>query len=366
MSEEIKKTPLYDEHVKLGGRMVAFAGWNMPVQFEGIRQEHETVRNQVGLFDVSHMGEFRVKGERALETLQWVTSNDVSQLENGRAHYTLLTNEEGGIVDDLIVYCLEKDNDYLLCVNAANIDKDFQWILDHNKGAELTNESDRWAQIAVQGPKAVELVDRIFPKAADVAPFAFKKDGCDEKPIYLARTGYTGEPGFEVFVESDRAAGLWQELIAVGADLGVKPIGLGARDTLRTEMKYSLYGQEIDDTTNPYEAGLGWVVKPAAKDFVGKEAILQQKEDGLKSKLVGFVTTERGIPRTGYKLFSFDNKEMGRVTSGTVSPSSGESIGIGYVGKEYADIGTEILVEIRGKMVKAKVVKTPFVTLKGE
>lgn len=361
MSDSAKKTPLYEEHEKAGGRIVEFAGWSLPVQFEGIRQEHECVRQQVGLFDVSHMGEFRVKGPKSLETLQWVTTNDVSLLENGQAHYTLLTNETGGIVDDLIVYCLEKEQDYLLCVNAANIEKDFKWIVDHNRGADLSNESDHWAQIAVQGPSALKLMERIFPGVENVKPFHFKVDGCEEAPIYLARTGYTGEPGFEIFIENSGAPGLWRELLQVGEDLGARPIGLGARDTLRTEMKYSLYGQEIDDTTNPYEAGLGWVVRPEAKDFVGKSEVLKVKEMGLKSKLVGFVTTERGIPRTGYKLFSFDKEEIGRVTSGTVSPTSGDSIGIGYVATAHAAVDSEFFVEIRGKMVKAKVVKTPFI-----
>lgn len=342
--------------------MVPFAGWYMPVQYEGLKEEHLNVRENVGLFDVSHMGEIRVRGSKSLESLQWMTTNDVSKLAAGQAQYSLFPNAQGGIVDDLFIYCVKPGEEYLLCVNAANVDKDFAYLQANNRGAEITNESAEWSQIAVQGPKAIELLSRVIssdvPKVArnEFREFAFAKS-----QVLLARTGYTGEDGAEIFVRNDQAVALWESLMERGADLSVKPIGLGARDTLRTEMKYSLYGHEIDDTTNPYEAILGWVVKPAAKDFLGKGPMLAAKEAGLKRKLVGFILTERGIPREGYTLLSFDNKEIGRVTSGTMSPSLNVSIGIGYVDVAHSVIGSEFNVDIRGRGAKARVVPTPFV-----
>jgi aminomethyltransferase len=361
--EAMKNTPLKNAHVKLGAKMVEFAGWYMPIQYEGLKAEHLCVREHVGLFDVSHMGEIRVCGDKALDTLQWLTTNDVAKLENGDAQYSLFPNKSGtGLVDDLIVYCVEKNKDYLLCVNAANKDKDLQWLLKHNRGADITDESDIWAQIAVQGPKAETLLKNIFgEKIDDLASFQFADfDFSGEKTI-VAKTGYTGEAGAEIFVPNDVAESLWMELLKQGAELGVKPIGLGARDTLRTEMKYSLYGHEIDETTNPYEAGLGWVCKPQAKDFMGKDQIVKVKADGLKRKLIGFEMIDRGIARQGYELFSFDNKPLGQVTSGTPSLSLGTNIGIGFIDLDMATEGTEFYVQIRNKMVKAKVVKTPFV-----
>lgn len=356
-----KATALRDEHVRLGGKMVDFAGWDMPVEFEGLRKEHERVRSQVGLFDVSHMGEVRVRGEKALESLEWLTSNSVASLTKGKAQYSLLPNEEGGIVDDIIVYCIEEGTDYLVCVNAANKDKDFEWMLKHNKGADITDESDQWSQIAVQGPNAIELLSRVFDDSIkEVKPFHFVSKGFSGGECWVACTGYTGEKGAEIFVPNDKAVALWQALLEKGEDLGVAPIGLGARDTLRTEMKYSLYGHEITDDTNPYEAGLGWVVKADKKDFIGKDPMVAVKASGLNRKLIGFKMLERGIPRHGYKVFSFDNKEIGDVTSGTLSPSLGENIGIAYVQKDFADEGTEINIQVRQKMIKAEVVKTPF------
>jgi aminomethyltransferase len=362
-SAEVKRTPLSQWHSENGGKMVDFSGWWMPVEFEGLRAEHKRVREQVGLFDVSHMGEIRVKGPKALETVEWVTTNDVAKLEPGQAQYTLFTNDKGGIVDDLIVYCLQKNADYLLCVNAANIEKDYQWIVDHNKGADVTNESEAWGQIAIQGPKALELLSRVFGESVQEIPgFQFGEFSFEGGKVWLARTGYTGEEGGEVFVPSQLTEKLWTTLLEKGADLGVAPIGLGARDTLRTEMKYPLYGNDIDDGTNPYSAGLGWVVKAKVKDFLGKDLILSQKEQGLTHKLVGFKMLERGIPRAQYKLFSVDNEEVGWVTSGTMSPNLGEGIGIGYLKKDLAEVGTELLVEVRSRRLKAAVVKTPFVT----
>lgn len=361
-NSNLKKTVLCHVHERLGARMVDFAGWYMPVQYEGLKEEHLNTRTNVSLFDVSHMGEIRVRGPKAVETLQWITTNDVSKLQAGQAQYTLFPNEQGGIVDDLIIYCLEPGEDYLLCVNAANTDKDLAFVTAHNRGAEIIHESSEWGQIAVQGPKAIELLSRVIsPEIAKMSSFTHRAFEYSGTNVIVARTGYTGEDGAEVFVPAAQTEKLWSELMERGQDLGVKPAGLGARDTLRTEMKYCLYGHEIDDTTNPYEAGLGWVVKPAKKDFIGKAAMLAVRDAGLKRKLVGFVLEERGIPRQGYTLLSFDNKEIGRVTSGTQSPSLNIPIGIGYVDVAYSEIGSEIYVEIRGRGAKAKVVATPFV-----
>jgi aminomethyltransferase len=361
----VKRTPLCERHEELGGKMVEFAGWRMPVEYSGLRKEHLNVRQNLGLFDVSHMGEVRVRGPKALETLEWLTSNWVGRLEKGQAQYSLLTNFVGGVVDDLIIYCLKKNEDYLLCVNASNTDKDFAWIVENNRGAELVNESSKWGQIAVQGPKARELTSRIFGAGVfDIPHFEFIESEFLDSKVYIARTGYTGEDGFEIFVPSIHTASLWDSLLSKGGDLGVAPIGLGARDTLRTEMKYPLYGHEIDDLTNPYEAGLGWVIKPDKKDFIGREPICAVKASGLKSKLIGFKMVDRGIARQGYKLFSFDNKEIGKVTSGTVSPSLNENIGVGYVRADLAEIGSDLMVEIRGRKLKAIIVETPFVLLK--
>ncbi|MGE0529457.1 MAG: glycine cleavage system aminomethyltransferase GcvT [Bdellovibrionales bacterium] len=350
------------EHIALGAKMVNFAGWYMPVEYQGLRQEHLQVRSNVGLFDVSHMGEVRIRGSQALATVQWLTSNDASRLHAGQAQYSLLTNAEGGIVDDLIVYCMEKDKDYLLCVNASNTDKDFAWMVQNTRGAEVLNESAGWGQIAVQGPKAMELVGRVLgTEAQEIPGFEFRQRPYVGGEVLVARTGYTGEDGVEIFVPARLTAPLWRDLLAQGKDLGVIPVGLGARDTLRTEMKYPLYGHEIDDQTNPYAAGLGWVVKPDKKDFVGRAPIMAAKEKGLPRKLVGFKMRERGIPRQGYKLFSFDSQEIGLVTSGTPSPSLNENIGIAYIEKEFAAEGTRFNVEIRGRMVQAETTPTPFV-----
>ena len=356
-----QNTPLSEHHQKNGGKMVEFAGWNMPVEFQGLKAEHAIVREKVGLFDVSHMGEIRVRGDKALESLEWLTTNSVATLKSGEAQYSLLPNDQGGLVDDLIIYCLEPGTDYLLCVNASNKDKDLQWILKHNRGADITDESDQWGQVAVQGPKAMALVERLFTEAKGVESFQFVVAERDNHKFILARTGYTGEEGFEIFAPAALTEKIWVDLLEKGEELGVAPIGLGARDTLRTEMRFSLYGHEINETTNPYAAGLGWVVKPQAKDFLGRDQILAAREAGLSRQLVGFQMLERGIPRQAYPLFSFDNKQIGEVTSGTVSPTTGESIGIAYIDREWADLGQEFQVEIRARRVRAQVVKTPFV-----
>ena len=365
MSADLKKTPLVDEHIKLGAKMVDFAGWLMPVQYSGLKEEHLNVRNHVGLFDVSHMGEIRVQGPKALETLQWLTTNDVSKLKANEAQYSLLPNDEGGLVDDIIVYCLEPNKDYLVCVNASNKDKDWNWIVANNKGAELTDESEKWAQIAVQGPKALELLDQVTElQVSALKPFQLVHGKFHNAAIIVATTGYTGEKGGEIFVEKSGAAELWRALMDQGQKFNVKAIGLGARDTLRTEMKYSLYGHEIDDVLNPYAAGLGWVIKPAAKEFMGRAKILGAKEKGLSQQLVGFRMLEKGIPRQGYELFSVDGAPIGKVTSGTHSPSLDVGIGIAYVAAPCASVGTQILVDIRGRKFKAEVCPTPFVGAK--
>jgi len=359
----LKTTALKEEHQKMGAKMVEFAGWLMPIQYEGVGPEHKNTRENIGVFDVSHMGEILVSGPRALETLQWTTTNDVSKLLKGQAQYSLFPNAKGGIVDDLIVYCLEPANSYLLCVNASNTNKDFKFLLDNNRGAKLENQSDQWAQVALQGPKALQLANELLGEDFAILPsFNFKEVKFKGNTCFVARTGYTGEDGVEIFIPWKLSIDFWQKTFEMGTKLGAKPVGLAARDTLRVEMKYPLYGQEIDDDTNPYEAGLGWVVKPQAKDFLGKDKMLLGKEAGLKRKLIGFKLLERGVPRGGYALFSFDNREIGKVTSGTMSPSLGEGIGVGYVDINYAKEGTEILLDIRGKKFKARVVKTPFVT----
>ena len=362
MSNNPQKTPLYDEHVKLGARIVDFAGWLMPVQYEGLKEEHFYTRNHVGLFDVSHMGEIRFKGPKALESLQWLTTNDVSTLEKGQAHYSLLPNDQGGLVDDIFVYCLEKNADYLVCVNASNADKDFNWMMKHNKGADITNESSSWGQIAIQGPEAIKLCDAVFApiNVSQMERNQIKVGKFHNFTIMIATTGYTGEKGCEVFIEARGTTELWNALLH-NPTIKAKPIGLGARDSLRTEMKFSLYGNEIDDTSNPFEATLGWAMKPNAKDFMGKALILKGKENGLKRKLIGFKMLERGIPRQGYEIKMPTGEKIGVVTSGTHSPTLDEPVGIAYVQTAFSAEGSEFCVDIRGKLVKACVVKTPFV-----
>lgn len=357
-----QKTPLYADHVKLNARIVDFAGWEMPVQYTSLKEEHTACRTHIGLFDVSHMGEIRFKGPKAVESLQWLTTNDVSKLEPGQAHYSLLPNDQGGLVDDIFVYCLEKNADYLVCVNASNIEKDFAWMTKNNKaGADITNESSQWGQIAIQGPKALELCDAIFPdkKPSTWTRNEIKKAKFQNFNVMIATTGYTGEAGCEVFVEAAGTSALWNALME--HPLKPAPVGLGARDSLRTEMKYSLYGHEIDDTTNPYEALLGWVIKPQAKDFMNKAQIVAAKEQGLKRKLIGYKTLERGIPRQGYEIKNAAGEVIGITTSGTHSPTLDEPIGIAYVATAHSAEGSEIFVDIRGKLVKSVVVKTPFV-----
>ncbi|MCB0378551.1 MAG: glycine cleavage system aminomethyltransferase GcvT [Bdellovibrionales bacterium] len=356
---ETKKTPIYESHIEQGARMVPFAGWEMPVQYSGLKEEHLHARKMLGLFDVSHMGEIRVRGRDCLKTLQWLTTNDVEKLQKGQAQYSLFPNEKGGLVDDLIVYCMEPKEDYLLCVNASNKDKDLKFLLENNRGAIIEDESDRWGQIAVQGPEAMAAVEAVTGlEFSQTLSFHFVDWQFEGELCHVARTGYTGEDGAEIFVPWDKAKALWDLFFQKCPQ--ALPIGLGARDTLRMEMRYPLYGQEITDTTSPYEAGLGWVVKPDKGDFLGKTPMMEVKDKGIERKLVGLEIHGRGIARTGYKVFSFDNEELGVVTSGTLSPSLNKAIAVAYVAKPQSEVGTKLQVEIRNKMVEAEVVKTPF------
>ena len=359
---EIKRIPLNDLHEKLGAKMVPFAGYNMPVRYSSDIEEHTTVRQSVGVFDVSHMGEFSLKGPHALDLIQRVTSNDASKLVDGQAQYSCLPNETGGIVDDLIVYKI-KDNDYFLVVNASNIDKDWNWISKFNtKGVEMTNLSDSLCLFAVQGPKAASVVQKLTTidlPAIKYYHFAVGTfAGVDN--VILSNTGYTGAGGFEIYVENESAEKVWNAIFEAGIDVNIKPIGLGARDTLRLEMGFCLYGNDIDDTTSPIEGGLGWITK-FTKEFTNSAAIKKQKEEGVSKKLVGFKMIDKGIPRHDYQLKNALGEVIGKVTSGTMSPMLGIGIGLGYVTTGFASPGSEIFIDIRGKALKAQVSKTPLI-----
>ncbi len=357
----MKNTALTDKHVQLGAKMVPFAGYNMPVQYAGINVEHETVRKGVGVFDVSHMGEFILKGEKALDLIQRVTSNDASKLYDGKVQYSCLPNEDGGIVDDLLVYRIDEKT-YMLVVNASNIEKDWNWISKFNsEGVEMKDISERTSLLAVQGPKAADALQSLTDiDLGSMEYYTFKKGtfaGIDN--VLLSATGYTGAGGFEIYVDNKDAEKLWNAVFEAGAAFGIKPIGLGARDTLRLEMGFCLYGNDIDDATSPLEAGLGWVTK-FSKEFTNSTALQQQKQDGTKRKLVGFEMIDRGIPRHDYEIVDADGNTIGKVTSGTQSPSLQKAIGMGYVNNEFAKEGSEIFISIRDNKVKAKVVKPPF------
>jgi aminomethyltransferase len=357
----MKNTALSHIHESLGAKMVPFAGYNMPVQYEGVNAEHETVRNGVGVFDVSHMGEFLLTGENALGLIQKVTSNDASVLEIGRAQYSCLPNNDGGIVDDLIVYRMKEDQ-YLLVVNASNIEKDWNWISSHNDlGVDMRNLSDDYSLLAIQGPKAVEAMQSLtsVDLAAikyyhfEVGPFA----GIDN--VIISATGYTGSGGFEIYCKNSEVEQVWNKVFEAGAAFGIKPIGLAARDTLRLEMGFCLYGNDINDTTSPIEAGLGWITK-FTKDFTNSENLKKQKEAGVTRKLIGFELIERGIPRHDYEIVDANGNNIGIVTSGTMAPSLGKGIGMGYVATDFTAVDSEIFIQIRNNKVKAKVVKMPF------
>ncbi len=357
----MKNTALTNIHEQLGAKMVPFAGYNMPVSYEGVNIEHETVRKSVGVFDVSHMGEFLLTGPKALELIQKVTSNDASKLVNGQAQYTYLPNETGGIVDDLIVYKLE-DEKYLLVVNASNIDKDWEWISKYNTyGAEMRNLSDEYSLLAIQGPKAIEAMQSLTSEDLSAIKFYHFKvaDFGGIEHVIISATGYTGSGGFEIYCKNNEVEQIWNKVFEAGKEFGIKPIGLAARDTLRLEMGFCLYGNDIDEDTSPLEAGLGWITK-FTKDFINSEDLKRQKEEGIKNKLIGFELKDRGIPRHGYQIADKDGKIIGRVTSGTMAPSLNKGIGMGYVTIENSAPGTEISIQIRNKPVAAMIVKTPF------
>ncbi|MCB0695824.1 MAG: glycine cleavage system aminomethyltransferase GcvT [Chitinophagaceae bacterium] len=361
----MKNTPFTDKHIALGAKMAEFAGYNMPISYSGINDEHATVRKNAGVFDVSHMGEFILKGPDALDLIQRVTSNDAAKLNApGKAQYSCLPNDEGGIVDDLLVYAIEPNNVYMLVVNASNIEKDWNWISKHNtKNVEMHNISDKTGLLAVQGPKAVEYMQELTDMdITNLKYYTFVKGTfAGIENVVVSATGYTGAGGVEIYFEDTDGAGdkIWEEVFRVGGPKGMKPIGLGARDTLRLEMGFCLYGNDIDDTTSPLEAGLGWITK-FTKDFTSKEKFEAQKANGVSRKLVGFEMVDKGIPRHHYKIQNAAGEEIGFVTSGTQSPSLGKAIGMGYVRKDMAAEGNEINIMIRDKAVKAKVVKMPF------
>lgn len=357
----MKTTALTDKHISLGAKMVEFAGYNMPVSYSGLNDEHATVRNAVGVFDVSHMGEFILKGEKALDLIQAVTSNDASVLVDGKAQYSCFPNGNGGIVDDLIVYRIDEKT-YMLVVNASNIEKDWNWVSKHNSyGVEMKDISERTSLLAIQGPKAIDVLQKLTSvDLASIPYYEFRKgvfNGVEN--VLISNTGYTGAGGFEIYFENEHAEKMWDAIFEAGKEFGIKPIGLGARDTLRLEMGFCLYGNDIDDTTSPLEAGLGWITK-FTKEFTDKEFLTQQKEQGLKRKLVGLEMIDRGIPRHDYLIEDASGKTIGKVTSGTQSPSLNKAIGMGYVETAFSKPETEIFIKIRDKAIKAKVVKIPF------
>ena len=361
---ELKYLPLNDLHVKLGGKMVPFAGYNMPVRYSSDIEEHMTVRNAVGVFDVSHMGEFSIKGPQALDLIQRVTTNDASKLVDGQAQYSALPNETGGLVDDLIVYKI-RDNDYLLVVNASNIDKDWNWISKFNtKGTEMKNISDELCLFAVQGPRAKATLQKLTQVDLNAIKYYHFTIGelAGISNVIISNTGYTGAGGFEIYVNNANAEKMWRAIFDAGNEFNIKPIGLGARDTLRLEMGFCLYGNDIDDTTSPLEAGLGWITK-FTKDFTNSGALKTQKEAGVKRKLVGFKMIDKGIPRHDYLLKDENGSVIGKVTSGTMSPVLSVGIGLGYVDNAHASPGTEIFVDVRGKNLKAQVSKLPLVNM---
>ena len=364
----MKNTPFYPYHVKFGAKIHPFAGYNMPIEYTGINDEHKNVRNAVGVFDVSHMGEIWVKGPKALNFLQKVTSNDVTALTDGKVQYACFPNGEGGIVDDLLVYRIDAET-YLLVVNASNIEKDWNWLVKNGEpmglraGKELYNASDEIAQLAVQGPLALKAMQKLTKTPVeDMEYYTFKKlEIAGIKDAIFSTTGYTGAGGCEIYIANEDAAKLWDAVFEAGEEFGIKPIGLGARDTLRLEMGFCLYGNDIDDTTSPIEAGLGWITKfKDDKDFIDKQFMLNLKEKGLTRKLVGFEMIDRGIPRKDYEIADASGNIIGRVTSGTMSPMMGIGIGMGYVKPEFSKPDTEIFVFVRSKLLKAKVVKMPI------
>lgn len=359
----MKQTPFTQKHIDLGAKMAEFAGYNMPISYSGINDEHQTVRKNAGVFDVSHMGEFILKGADALDLIQRITTNDASKLKFGQAQYSCLTNENGGIIDDLLVYYVE-ENVYMLVVNASNIEKDWAWITSHNtKNVEMHNISDKTALLAVQGPNATAILQPLTEMdIMNLKYYTFVKGKfAGVENVLISATGYTGAGGVEIYVENkdDNAEKIWNAIFEQGTPRGLKPIGLAARDTLRLEMGFNLYGNDLSDTTSPLEAGLGWITK-FTKDFTAKDILQKQKADGVQRKLVGFELIDKGIPRHGYEICDEAGNTIGEVTSGTQSPSLGKAIGLGYVQTAFASIGTPVFVKVRDKLIKAEVVKLPF------
>ena len=360
----MKQTPFTHKHIALGAKMAAFAGYNMPISYTGINDEHHAVRSNAGIFDVSHMGEFILKGEKALDLIQALTTNDASKLTNGKAQYSCLTNDTGGIVDDLLVYCIEQNKTYMLVVNASNIEKDWNWISSHNTDkVEMHNISDKTCLLAIQGPNATTMLQELTDMdILNLKYYTFVKgEFAGVKNVLVSATGYTGSGGVEIYFEDqDNAANIiWDAIFRVGGPKGLKPIGLGARDTLRLEMGYCLYGNDIDDTTSPLEAGLGWITK-FTKQFTARGIIEEQKATGVQRKLVGFEMIEKGIPRHDYEIKDFQGVTIGKVTSGTQSPSLGKAIGMGYVDCSMSDIDIPIMIKVRDKLLQARIVKFPF------
>jgi aminomethyltransferase len=360
----MKNTPFTDKHISLGAKMAEFAGYNMPISYTGINDEHAAVRKNAGVFDVSHMGEFMLKGEHALDLIQRVTSNDASKLKAGQAQYSCLPNETGGIVDDLLVYCIEENNVYMLVVNASNIEKDWNWISKFNtKNAEMHNISDKTGLLAIQGPNATKILQPLTDMdILNLKYYTFVKGTfAGVKNVLISATGYTGAGGVEIYFEDkdDNAEKIWNSIFEAGNSAGIKPVGLGARDTLRLEMGYCLYGNDIDDTTSPLEAGLAWITK-FSKDFTSKEILEKQKEKGITRKLIGFEMLEKGIPRHGYEIKDFSGETIGHVTSGTQSPSLGKAIGMGYVRTAFTPVDSDIYIKVRDKLLHAKVTRLPF------
>ena len=361
----MKNTPFTEKHIALGAKMAEFAGYNMPISYSGINDEHAAVRNNAGVFDVSHMGEFILKGENALDLIQRVTTNDAAKLTDGKAQYSCLPNNDGGIVDDLLVYCLEENKAYMLVVNASNIEKDWNWIKKLNdKDVEMHDISDKTCLLAIQGPNATKILQTLTDlDIMNLKYYTFAKGTfAGVENVVVSATGYTGAGGVEIYFEDkdNNANIIWDAIFNAGAELGIKPIGLGARDTLRLEMGFCLYGNDIDDATSPLEAGLGWITK-FTKDFTNRAHFEKQKAEGISRKLVGFEMLEKGIARHDHEIKDFEGRVIGKVTSGTQSPSLGKAIGMGYVTNELSAIGSEIYVSVRNTLLKARVVKMPFV-----
>ncbi len=359
----MKRTVFYDDHVKMGGKMVSFAGFEMPVQFEGINVEHENVRQKVGVFDVSHMGEFRIRGDKAFELAQRLTSNDVAKLEDGKVQYSCFPNDQGGIVDDLLVYRMN-EKDYLLVVNAANIDKDWDWVVKNNvNGADIENTSDQVSQLAVQGPLAINTIQKLTDTDLSTIPYYTFKIGtvAGVENVIISNTGYTGSGGFELYMDNADGRKIYHAVLEAGEEFGIKPIGLAARDTLRLEMGFCLYGNDINDTTSPLEAGLGWITKFVdGNNFINRPWMEDQKAGGVKKMLRGFELIDKGIPRQHYEICDADGKTIGEVTSGTMAPSLKVPVGMGYVDKEHSAFDSEIFIKVRDKLLRAKIVKLPF------